>query len=335
MSAYVDNLYLTRVSSKLTKFKQKRTDLFNFRCPICGDSQKNKNLARGYIFRKDDDYFYRCHNCSISLNFYGFLERVEPTFLPEYMKDSYQERGLPPPIANTEISVPKDKPVFKKRLKLKTVGSLSDTHPAKQYCVDRMIPEETLHRLYYASDFKKFVSDMGWEKKGLLDDDKRIVIPFYNKEKELVALQGRTITDSKLRYITVKVKEDSNKFFGLDTVDEDEMIYVTEGPIDSLFLDNAISTADSNLFAAERLYDKTKIVLVWDNEPRNKEIVKLLDKAIEMHYNVVIWPEMIKAKDINEMVKDGFDVDEIKDIVEKNTFVNLRAKMEFVNWKKV
>jgi hypothetical protein len=288
-------------------------------------------LLHEELFGKINKAFYVVYK---SLR-YGFLEKVEPTFIQEYRYDTFKEKGLPVPNANTEISVPKEKPVFKKRLKLKTVGSLSDTHPAKQYCIDRMLPEETLHRLFYAPDFKKLVTDMGIQKAGLLDDDKRIVIPFYNKDKELVAFQGRTITDSKLRYITIKVTDDAYKFFGMDTVDEDEMIYVCEGPIDSLFLDNCIATADSNLFAAEKLFDKTKIVLVWDNEPRNREIVKLLDKAIEMHYNVVIWPEMITAKDINEMIKDGFDVEEIKDIVEKNTFVNLKAKMEFINWKKV
>ena len=138
-----------------------------------------------------------------------------------------------------------------------------------------------------------------------------------------------------MRYITVKMSEESSKFFGIDKVDENQKIYVVEGPIDSLFLDNAIATADSNLVRAGEVFDKSKIVLVFDNEPRNKEIVKILDKAIEDHYNVVIWPEMIESKDINDMVLDGFSVDEIRDIVEKNTFVNLRAKMEFINWKKV
>jgi hypothetical protein len=138
-----------------------------------------------------------------------------------------------------------------------------------------------------------------------------------------------------MRYITVKITEESEKFFGLDRINEDEKIYVVEGPIDSLFLENAIATADSNLTRVDQLFDKSKFVLVFDNEPRNKEIIKLLDKAIENHYNVVIWPEMIESKDINDMVLEGFTVDDIRDIIEKNTFVNLRAKMEFINWKKV
>ena len=161
-----------------------------------------------------------------------------------------------------------------------------------------------------------------------------MVIPFYDKNKTLVAVQGRALGESKIRYITVKIIDDSKKFFGIDKIDEEEMIYVVEGPIDSLFINNAIATADANLMAASKLFDKSKITLIYDNEPRNKELHKQMEKAIEEHYSVVIWPEMIEKKDINEMVLDGFSIDEIEDIISKNTFVNLRAKMEFINWKK-
>ena len=60
-----------------------------------------------------------------------------------------------------------------------------------------------------------------------------------------------------------------------------------------------------------------------------------MEQAIEEHFNIVIWPEMIEEKDINEMVLNGFSPDDIQDIISKNTFVNLRAKMEFINWKKI
>jgi hypothetical protein len=102
-----------------------------------------------------------------------------------------------------------------------------------------------------------------------------------------------------------------------------------------MFLENAVATADSNLESISNTYDKSMVTLIFDNEPRNKEIVMKIDKAIENHYNVVIWPEMIDSKDINDMVLDGFSPDEIQDIISNNTFVNLRAKAEFINWKKI
>lgn len=337
MSVIIDRSFLLRITPILKKFSRKKEDLYNFRCPICGDSHKNPNKCRGFIYRKENAYFYRCHNCGATLNFYGFLESVAPSILKEYSFEKFKEKN-PDYKKQEEEDIPEEvkvKPKFKKSLKLKTVYELPENHLARKYCTDRKIPEDALKTLYYAPDFKGFVEGMGWDKKGLVEADRRLVIPFYDEDKNLIALQGRTLTDSKMRYITVKVSETDRKFFGLDRIDKEKNVCVVEGPIDSLFLDNAIATADSNLQAAENIFEKDKLILIFDNEPRNKEIVKLMNKAIENHFRVVIWPEMIDKKDINDMILDGFDPEDIQDIIEKNTFVNLRAKMEFINWKKV
>ena len=335
MSVFIDRAFLLRVSPKLQKFTTKKPDLYNFRCPLCGDSTKNKTKARGYVYRKKNDYFYRCHNCGASTSFYNFLEKVDSSLVKEYALERYKNgedgnQNYPKP----EFEEVKEKPIFKKKLDLPSITDLPDEHYAKVYVHNRKIPESKYSNLYYAEDFKKFVESLNIEKDGLKDEDPRLVIPFYDEEKNLVAFQGRALGESKLRYITVKLSEENHKIFGLDNINKEEYVYVVEGPIDSMFLENAIATADSNLTSAAKHIDKSKVVLVYDNEPRNKELHKQMDKAIEEHYNVVIWPEMIEEKDVNDMILAGFSPEEIQDIISKNTFVNLRAKMEFVNWKK-
>lgn len=335
MSILIDRTFLLRVSPKLQKFTQKKDNLYNFRCPLCGDSSKNKAKARGYVYEKKNNYFYMCHNCGASMSFYNFLDKVDPHLLKEYSLERYKngEHGhsnYPKP----EFEEVKTKPVFRTKIDLPSINELPDEHYAKQYVLSRNIPEKHHANLYFANDFKKYVETLNIEKDGLKEDDPRLVIPFFDEEKNLVAFQGRSLGESKLRYITVKLDSDNQKIFGLDRVDSNEMIYVVEGPIDSLFLTNSIATADANLMSAGKLFDKSKITLVFDNEPRNKELHKIMERAIEDHFNVVIWPEMIVEKDINEMVLSGFSPEEIEDIISKNTFVNLRAKMEFVNWKK-
>ena len=337
MAVFIDRSFLLQISPKLKKFSQKKEDLYNFRCPFCGDSEKNKLKARGYVYRKKNGYFYMCHNCSISTTFYNLLDRVDPNLVKEYSLEKYKNDS-----GNKNSPVPDfkelqtEKPKFKKKLEIPTIESLPAGHFAKDYVLSRKIPNEFLSELYFAEDFKKFVESVGVEKDGLKEEDPRLVIPFYNEEKELICFQGRALGESKLRYITVKVTEDEYKVFGLDRINKEEMIYVVEGPIDSLFLNNALATADSNLSSIEKLFDRTKVTLVFDNEPRNKDICKTMEKAIENHFNVVIWPEMMEEyKDINEMILDGFSPDEIQDIISKCTFVNLRAKMEFIQWKKI
>ena len=337
MSIFIDRSFLLRVSAKLSKFTQKKPDLYNFRCPICGDSSKNKTKARGFVYAKKGNYFYMCHNCGASMSFYNFLDKVDSRLVQEYALERYKngEDGK----ANykkPEFEMAKVTPKFRTQIALPSIESLPDEHYAKEYVLTRKIPQTFHSTLYFAEDFKNFVENgLQVEKDGLKKDDPRLVIPFYDEEKNLVAVQGRALGDSKMRYITVKLDKDNYKVFGMDRANTEETIYVTEGPIDSMFLENAVATADSNLPSAEKLIDKSKLVLVYDNEPRNKDIVKQMDKAIDNHFQVVIWPEYMEEKDINEMIMNGFSPDDIQDIISKNTFVNLRAKMEFLNWKKV
>jgi predicted RNA-binding Zn-ribbon protein involved in translation (DUF1610 family) len=336
MSVYIDRTFLLRLSPKLNKFTQKKDDLYNFRCPLCGDSQKHKSKSRGYVYRKKNDYFYMCHNCGVSTTFYNLLDKVDPNLSKEYSLERYKDSAsannyVKPTFEEFKTELPK----FKKSLGIPSIKSLSKEHYAKVYVESRNIPEGFHSELYFAEDFKGFVDSLQIEKEGLKENDPRLVIPFYDADKNLIAFQGRALGESKLRYITVKLSDDNSKVFGLDRINQEETIYVVEGPIDSMFLENAVATADSNLSSISKLFDKSKVVLVYDNEPRNKDICKQIDKCIEEHYNVVIWPEFIEEKDINDMILNGFSPDEIQDIISKNTFVNLRAKMEFINWKKV
>jgi hypothetical protein len=262
---------------------------------------------------------------------------VDDTLVKEYQLERYkngtQHANTPAP----NFEEVKGKPNFpvSEKIQLESIDSLPETHFAKNYIQQRRIPQKYHSELYFAPDFSAFIQSLGIEKDGLKKDDQRLVIPFYDKENKLIAIQGRALGESKLRYITIKLHDDNPKVFGLDRINQDEMIYVVEGPIDSMFLNNAVATADSNLESITNIYDKSKVVLVFDNEPRNKQIVEKIKLAIANHFNVVIWPEFIDSKDINEMILNGFSPDEIQDIISNNTFVNLRAKMEFVNWKKI
>ena len=334
MSVYIDRKFLKLLSPKLGKFTQRREDLYNFRCPFCGDSQKNQFKARGYIYRKKDDYFYKCQNCGIGHSMYNFISHLDPEMVKEYALETYSNVKV-----HIDVKVPDfkfEKPIFKTKINLPKISELDDEHYAKKYCLNRKFSVECLDKLYFAESFKRFVDEiLPDNEKNLKEDDPRLIIPFFDIDGSLLAIQGRALRDSKIRYITIKINQDSIKIFGLDTVDKENKVYVTEGPLDSLFLPNAVATADANLTNAVNYIAKDKLVLVFDNEPRNKDICRLMDEAIEKHFQICIWPEMMQEKDINDMILNGFSSDEIKDIIDNNTFVNLRAKFEYTQWKKI
>lgn len=334
MSIYIDRKYLSLVSPKLSNFKQKTSDLYNFSCPFCGDSIKKKTKARGYIYKKGNGYFYMCHNCSHSTTFYKFLEYVDAFLAKEYSLESYtSDVNKHTPYKKPEFNF--KKPVFKKKtvLNIPSISELSDNHFAKQYIVGRKIPKGHHKDLFYAKNFKEFILSIKPDyQKELIDNEERIVIPFRNENGDLFAVQGRALNKNPLRYITVKL-DDTLKVFGLDRVNKKEKILVVEGPLDSLFLKNSIATADANLMVAEFL-GKENLVLVNDNEPRNLQIVKQIKRYIDNGFNICLLPESFPGKDINEAVLKGMSKPEIQRIISNNTFNGLRATMEYNKWKK-
>ena len=345
MSIYIDRKFLHLVSPKLERFAQKKPDLYNFRCPICGDSQKNKSKARGFVYKKSNDYFFRCHNCGASHTFYNFLKFVDPSLLKEYTYERFTNgetgnHNYPKPTFEEFKSQPAfNEKATQKKIELDTIESLPESHYAKAYVKARKIPEKYFTELYFAPDFKMLVQSLGIEKENLKSEDPRLIIPFYDENNELFAIQGRALSESKIRYITITLVENEllqghMKFYGLNKLNRNKKVYVVEGPIDSMFLPNAIATADADLTRAAKL-ELTDFVLVYDNEPRNKDIVKQIGKAIASGYNVTLLPENIKQKDINDMILAGISPGEILDLIDKFTFSNLRANLEFSKWKKV
>ena len=114
MSLWIDQKYINLISVRLEQFKQKDRELFNFRCPVCGDSQRSKIKARGWIFNKKGKYRFYCHNCSASMTFSNFLKSLDVVLHQEYMKDVFIENNLdnPLPLSKpdiTKIEVPKYK----------------------------------------------------------------------------------------------------------------------------------------------------------------------------------------------------------------------------------
>lgn len=330
MSLFVDRKFVSLISVKLERFTQKNDYLWNFRCPICGDSKKNKLKTRGYFYKKKSNLSFMCHNCHSSMSFGNFLKTMDKLLYKEYQLERYREENNND-VKQPDFSLAKKRPEFKNiTIDLPTIQSLNDDHIAKKYCTNRKIPN--LDELYYAEDFGKFVCvTFGSSDKKFPENDQRIVIPFYNEKNILLGVQGRAIFNSKVRYITQKISESNPKVFGLNKVDFTKPIYVVEGPIDSMFLKNSIASMDAALYNIVNLIGKHDFVFVYDNEKRNRNILNCMKKTIELGQKICIWPSNIKEKDVNDMILAGYNVQEI---VDKNTFSDARAMLELEMWRK-
>jgi transcription elongation factor Elf1 len=343
MSTFIDTKYLRLLSSRLRNFKQKGDNLFNFSCPYCGDSQKNKLKARGYVFQKSGGLFYRCHNCGVSTNVGNLIKHTDSTLYNEYVLERYKagESG------NSNYQKPTfnlPQPRFDKVQKRKEfehaewISNLPSGHFCLNYLQKRSISQSHYDKLLFTKHYKQFCDTLIPNHGKQILDDARLVIPFYDEYNELIAVSGRALetSDKTLRYVTLRTNESEEKLvYGMDRINLNEMVKIVEGPLDSLFLNNCLASGDANLSLAAKSIFKDKKILIFDNEKRNKQIVKMMQDAIKLDYNVVIWPDNIQGKDINEMVMNGISATEIESIISSNTFKGLEAQTRFTFWKKV
>jgi len=343
--AWLDQKYIGIVGTRLERFKKKSNTLYNFRCPVCGDSDSHKNKARGYIYQKEGKMMFHCHNCGTTLGLPNFLKMVDVNLYNEYQLEKLQDfKDLNQKKTEDFQSMVEKmrKPVFMSSgpLKgLKKVSQLSPDNLIKKLVVDRKIPNPYHAKLFACPNFFSFVNNLVPDKfssETLARDETRLLIPFLDANKTVHAFQGRSLrSDSKTKYITIVLNDSVPKLFGLDTLNPDRTTYVLEGPIDSMFISNSIATAGGDLISAVKDLKKENLVIVYDNEPRSKETKKKLDKAIYHGYNVCIWPENLEHKDVNDMVIAGMSSDFIEHTIKQNTYKDLSAKLALQKWSKV
>ena len=321
----VDSKYITLLSSRLPKFKRVKPNLFNFRCPICGDSQKHKNKARGYFYQVKVNTNFKCHNCGASLSFNNFLKQIDPTLHKQYTLETFKEGFAGG--NNFVVEEPKfnfKKPVFKKTLDL---PKASEVKVAREYLENRKLDAT---KFYFAAKFKEWTNTQKQTFDTIGRDEPRVIIPMYDEEKHLIGFQGRALDKSPNKYITIMLQEDAPKVYGLEKIDRKLPVYVVEGPFDSTFVNNSVALCGSD--GDVRYLDGCDIIFVYDNEPRNREIVRRIEGCIGRNQKVVIWPNSIVEKDINDMILAGHNV---TSVLESNTYKGLEAKVKFNNWKKI
>jgi len=343
MSLPIDTKYIRLVSSRLRNFKQKNSYLFNFSCPYCGDSQKNKSKARGYIFPKGNDLIYKCHNCGVGANVGNFLKHIDSSLYREYTLEKYKTGETNNSYsANTILNIQPPKFGRVEKAKIFEHAEWCSKLPSGHYCLEylskRQIPKQFYNKLLFTQHYKQFVDALVLNHGKQIVDDARLIIPFYNEYDDLIAVSGRALetSDKTLRYVTIRTNDSENKLiYGMDRINLNQSVKILEGPIDSMFLTNCVASGDANLTIVANEISSDEKLLIFDNEPRNKEIVKMMQDAIKLDHNVVIWPNNIKGKDINEMIIAGKTVDEIEKIISSNSFRSIEAQLRFNMWKKI
>jgi hypothetical protein len=339
---HIDKKWLNMISGSLKLFKWINPDTAVCRCPICGDSQKNTRKTRGYLFKNDNKLKFKCHNCGISLHFNNLLFKVAPGLYKEYKLDIVKESLNKPTESKPDSEAPEEITFESDLSSTKSILDLPKGHPARKYCEGRRIPEESLSRILHTENFSNWIINvLGMTKYktsygSRLPSDKRILLPMKDVNGNIIGVQGRTYEDNskQMRYITIKKADHLPKIFGLENINTKTAIFAVEGPIDSLFLPNCIAFCGGDVNIPIKDIEPSSVYVLMDNEPRNKDTVKRMNKAIEKGYNVVFWKYQSNLKDINDFIKSGESVRDILKEIKENSYSGVHAKMELSKWKR-
>ncbi len=319
----VDSKYIGIISPRLQKFKRVKPDLYNFRCPICGDSKRNKSKTRGYLYAIKANVNFKCHNCGASMSLSNFLKTIDPVVHKQYAFEKFKDGHTGRNFVVEEPEFKFEAPKFSPKMDLPRASEIS---AAKLYLEKRGLDPT---KFYYTNKFKAWVNTLVEKFDNIEYDEPRIIIPIIY-ENQLIGFQGRALGPNSVKYITIMLEDNAPKVYGIDKINEKEPIYIVEGPFDSHFLENSVAMVGADLDI--RPFGWSNHIWVFDNEPRNREIVNRISKTIDRGEKVVIWPNHILEKDLNDMVLSGHDV---QSMVESNTYEGLEAKLKFNTWKRI
>jgi hypothetical protein len=322
--------------------------VWNFRCPLCGDSKRKKQKCRAYAYAQGNDIFMKCFNCDVSMYWGSFLKQIDPALYQQYVYEKFAETGGGKGVSHAKADdlFKTAEPVFKQEVAgiffsiqddFPSLNTLPEDNVAVQYVINRKIPKHQWSRLVYiehTNDIVKWYPQ--YEESLKHNNEARLGIPIHAADGMFVGMAMRALDDHSMRYINVRDKAyTGSMIFGIEQVDFDKPVYVVEGALDSLFLPNAIAVSGTSFGKLEDLhFINQNLTIVFDNEKRNKEVVKLMKKYIDKGYQVCIWPCENNIKDINQMVMCGMSADDVLYTIKNNSYVGLMADLKFTEWRK-
>lgn len=338
---WVEIQYAKMVGSQLARFKVHQSSPFvaNFRCPFCGDSQRNKSKTRGYLLQRSQNVSFYCHNCGASMSFRKFLERIDPNLHKEMMLELFRggesstieinDDRFKSPVPTMKLPESKGNDSI-----LDLLVPAADHSAALQYLTERATPRAHWSEVYATDNFPAFVASAFPDKTISEPPCSRIVIPFRApRNDQIVGVCARVIpstaTSLNRRYYSIS-NPGYPKLWQSPNLDTNKTVYVTEGVMDAFHVENSASMLGSDVGTdvLRSLFDD--FVYVYDNEPRNKQIVEKMIRKVKEDCKIVVWPSDNSYKDVNAMVLAG-----VQPKLKQNTKQGLEAQMAISNWKRV
>lgn len=332
--------------------RETTSDKFECKCIVKGcESKQNLRKAGFFWSSTKESYIYHCFKCGTTLQLNQFLKEY---FRDEYLSLKVYGRELVDnhvEIPSLKIENSEIKHFIVELFKSKQIVPLKEVKDVDvwTYVKGRLIPESMYSRLYFTNNFFNINTQI----KNMLNsskqfemregEDKRLMWMFKTITNDVVALQGRRMDKMEPRYLISRFNSDDNRLIGgIEFININDPVYITEGYVDSLFLPNAVSLNGLHLPSIKYILDDLKckdVVVVFDNEPDNDQIKHNIKELVEMSFNhpglrVCLFPKELRSigKDINDYIKSGMNQTEILNTINNNCYSGSSLKVRSVFW---
>lgn len=346
MPIHIDTKYINLLSPRLQRFQWKKQTLAVCRCPICGDSERNKSKARFYFYEKKGAFFCKCHNCDYGSSLSWFLKSQDSNLHRQYSFEVLKETGELRTGARAHGHTHGQAHTHGRRHEDKVLSliprldALPPSHPAVEWARKRRLPSAAMSLLHYTDDYGEWARNIDPDVQA--GNDPRIVIPMLDREGKVVGAQGRIVGSAKpdrnvIRYITVKSDRNAAKaWYGMERCDPKKPVVVVEGPLDSLFLPNAVAMVGlSDALNIPEDLQGSELTYALDNEPRNRQVVEAMESILDAGHRVCIWSDRFRGlKDINDMVLAGHTPVTIMQDITNNSHSGLSGHIALKRWAK-
>ena len=330
---FLDRTFVLRLSQRLERFTDKGDDRYNFRCPICGDSAKSETKTRGWLYSFKNRAFYKCFNCEFSSTLSAFLKIFDSNLHREYIFNVFNkdeksgEVIIDVPTYSHDISILSD---------LRQCSKVLSDHEAYYYLNIRMIPEKHWSAIFYCNDMNTLIKKVGHHKNLESHDLSNrgfVVVPFIEGDSVNYLMCRAIVNRGHFRYIMLKCNTEGRKIWGLNKLDPNKTIYITEGVFDAMFLTNSLAVGGLSIIKeadyVREKYPESEIVIVFDKDfCTNYYVMKQLRRAIKLGYKVFIPNAEFKHKDINEAILSGYSQRELIEYIKSRTYQTLKAELE-------
>lgn len=341
---YIDHKFLSLLLPYLTGCKRTHEDVYNFRCPLCGDSEKSTTKMRGYLFKYKDAFMFKCHNCGAACGLSSLIRTIAPSLYSEYIFEKFRE--------NDDLSRPSDTDSqFRTATSFQTdlatkfrrcsnrlgLARIESAAVARDYLVKRRIPESYFDRFLYCENVNLVAAELDQYKDWKMPPKPALAIPFWDLKDNLTHVQFRFF-DGGIRYITFKIIEDRLPIWGLGNVDRSKEIMVTEGAFDACFVDNCVAVTGSEVLI--RVCEHLRAagcspVIIPDSDYRtNRYVWETAREAIQKKFGIVLVDDEFSAKDINDQILRGWSRLRLNLYLKTRLFRGLRAELEFAKIRK-